>query len=352
MIQTQTTIRSLTSSFFRSKAMTWALLMTFCSTNFADAVDKKKNGSVQQKSRRKKNVVDLDQTGIRVSNRPKVPGKLLVRLRSRVETEKGSGKIQPVVREEEWNASETMIIICDMWDGHYCLQAAQRVDMMAPKMNRVITAARNHGVMIVHAPSGTINHYELTQYRKRMKQAEYAKPPVPIQGWCYLNPDKEAKMPVDTTKSPCDDPIVGAAVQRFTKQHAGIKIIGYDGVSDKGQEIYNFIHQEGIKNVVLMGVHTNMCVLGRPFGLRQMKYLGLNVALARNLTDAMYDPREYPYVSHTRGTQLVIEHIERYWNPSLDSVDLTKIIPGSADPDPEVAKSKQPKKAVVTAAEK
>ena len=87
-----------------------------------------------------------------------------------------------------------------------------------------------------------------------------------------------------------------------------------------------------------MGVHTNMCVLGRPFGIRQMVNVGMNVVLARDLTDAMYDPREFPYVSHTRGTELVIEHIERFWCPSILGEDLTKVIPGSADPDPEQLK--------------
>ena len=33
------------------------------------------------------------------------------------------------------------------------------------------------------------------------------------------------------------------------------------------------------------GVHTNMCVLGRPFGLRQMARLGKNTALVRDMTD-------------------------------------------------------------------
>ena len=33
-----------------------------------------------------------------------------------------------------------------------------------------------------------------------------------------------------------------------------IQIIGYDGISDNGQEIYNFLEQEGRNNVVLMGV--------------------------------------------------------------------------------------------------
>ena len=100
--------------------------------------------------------------------------------------------------------------------------------------------------------------------------------------------------------------------------------------------------QEGIKNVVLMGVHTNMCVLGRPFGIRQMVRLGINVVLARDLTDAMYDPREYPYVSHARGTELVIEHIEKYWCPSILGDDLTNVIPGSDDPSPEVLKAGRP----------
>jgi len=322
------------------RLVTCGVLMSIGLSGFVYATEKQATDSKTEKTELKKGVGDSNPVEARIPNRPKVPGKLLVRLRSRVEIKKGSGKFQPVVREQEWIASETMIIICDMWDDHYCKLAAQRVDMMAPKMNRVITAARNHGVMIVHSPSGTMDKYENTPYRKRMKQAKHAEPSVPIQRWCYLNPDKEAKMPIDTTKSPCDDPIAGERVRRYSRQHEGIKIIGYDGVSDKGQEIYNFIRQAGIKNVVLMGVHTNMCVLGRPFGLRQLKYLGLNVALARDLTDAMYDPREYPYVSHTRGTQLVIEHIEQYWNPSLESVDLTKIIPGSADPDPKIVKRK------------
>jgi hypothetical protein len=81
-----------------------------------------------------------------------------------------------------------------------------------------------------------------------------------------------------------------------------------------------------------MGVHTNMCVLGRSFGIRQMVRLGKNVVLVRDLTDAMYDPRQPPFVSHTRGTEMVIEHIEKYWCPSVLSEDLTKVVAGSAGP--------------------
>ncbi len=262
-----------------------------------------------------------------VPTRPAVPGTLELHLRHR---DKETGLA--AIKEARWQTAETAIIICDMWDDHYCKSAAQRVGVMAPKINAAITAARNHGVMIIHAPSGCMDQYDGTPFRLRMQQASLAKPPVEIAGWCHLDPSVEPEIPIDVSKSPCDDPVVGEAVRVFTKQHAALDITGYDGVSDSGVEIYNFCAANGIKNIVLMGVHTNMCVLGRPFGIRQQVRLGMNVALCRDLTDAMYDPRQPPYVSHTRGTELVIEHIEKYWCPSLESADLMSVVEGSADP--------------------
>lgn len=267
-----------------------------------------------------------------VAVRPVVTGAMSVRLQRRLEPVPKSGQIQVVVTTEEWKASETAIIICDMWDNHYCQSAAQRVKDMTPRMNAVITAARNHGVQIIHSPSGVLSFYGETSYRRRLQETPRVMPPFPLEGWCHRDEKREPELPVDVSKSACDDPVVGPAVQVFHRQHPGLDIIGYDGISDRGDEIYSFCKNHGIKNLVMMGVHTNMCVLGRPFGIRQLVRLGFNVALARDLTDAMYDPRQPPFVSHTRGTEMVIEHIEQYWCPSLEGVDLTRVIPGSADP--------------------
>ena len=63
----------------------------------------------------------------------------------------------------------------------------------------------------------------------------------------------------------------GRAYACYSRQHPDIEIGPYDGISDNGQEIYNYCEQLGIRNIVMTGVHTNMCVLGRPFGIRQMK---------------------------------------------------------------------------------
>ena len=268
---------------------------------------------------------------------PAVPGRLDLKWRRR---EKAGDGFRAVHETVSWEASETAIIICDMWADHPCQMAAMRVGRMAPRMNEVISLARDNGVAIIHAPSSGMKHYEGTPFRDRMKNARAAKPPVPIQRWCYLNSEHEGPFPiVDSVRrgearvTGCDDPQARPHRDTDRHQHAAIQIIGYDGVSHDGQEIYNFLEQEGRKNVVLMGVHTNMCVLGRPFGIRQQKYLGKNVVICRDLTDALYDPRDPPYVSHARGVELVIEHIENYWCPSILSESLTAVAPGSAGPE-------------------
>jgi nicotinamidase-related amidase len=230
-------------------------------------------------------------------------------------------------REEtlRWKPSETAIIICDMWDNHYCQNAARRVKAMATRMNQVMKAARQIGVTIIHAPSGTMDVYAGTPQRARLMTARKVTPPVPILKSCPLDPSREGALPVDDITEPCDDKIVGPAVRRYNRENELLDIAPEDGISDSGEEIYSYFRQQKIQNVALMGVHTNMCVLGRSFGIRQQVRLGMKVVLARDLTDAMYDPRQRPWLSHEQGTELIIEHIERYWCPSVSGKDLTHL---------------------------
>ena len=254
----------------------------------------------------------------------KQDGTLLLRARSRKYDLEAVAPLR-------WKVRETAIIVCDMWDDHYCKNSAKRVTEIAPRMNAVLKGARAIGVQIIHAPSGTMDVYAGTPQRKRMMMARKAMPPVPIAKWCYLEEGKEGKLPIDDVTEPCDDPVVGEKVRRYNRQNALLEIAEPDGVSDSGEEIYNFFEQHGIRNVVLMGVHLNMCVLGRPFGIRQMTKLGKNVVLARDLTDAMYDPRQKPYVSHAAGTELMVQHVEKHWCPSILGQDLTRLAGAASD---------------------
>jgi len=262
-------------------------------------------------------------------NRPKVPGTLSLRARRRT---REAGASEQILR---WPVARTAIIICDMWDTHTCAMSAQRVALMAPRMNQVVSAARSLGVMIIHAPSDTMKYYEGTPWRERMRNAPQAASPFPILARCPRVPEEERNFPIDDSVSACDDPVPNTfegPPYPWTRENPAIDIVGFDGVSDSGQEIYNFCKQEGIDKVVLMGVHANICILNRGFGVRQMTRLGFEVVVARDLVDAMYDPRTRPFVSHARGTELVIEHIETMWCPTILGEDLTRVVPGSDDP--------------------
>jgi hypothetical protein len=69
-----------------------------------------------------------------------------------------------------------------------------------------------------------------------------------------------------------------------------------------------------------------MCILNRGFAIKQMTRWGLRCILVRDLTDAMYNPQKPPYVSHAAGTELVIQHIEKYWCPTVLSADLMRAL--------------------------
>ncbi len=271
--------------------------------------------------------VASSQTDESALNRPKVPGTLSLRARRR------NGKVTETTLH--WEVAKTAIVICDMWNAHTCALSAQRVAALAPRMNQLVSTARSLGVMIVHAPSDTMKFYEGTPWRERMRRAPKAECATPIVERCAREPLEERAFPIDDSAGGCDDPSPKwetGSPYPWTRENPAIDIRGYDGVSDKGQEIYNYFKQEGITNVALMGVHTNICILNRGFGIRQMTRLGFQVALVRDLTDSMYDPRTRPFVSHTRGTELIIEHIETRWCPSILSADLTRVIPGSDNP--------------------
>ncbi len=94
------------------------------------------------------------------------------------------------------------------------------------------------------------------------------------------------------------------------------------------------LRQRGIDKLLIVGVHLNMCVLGRSFAIRQMTRLGLNMVLVRDLTDTMYCSQMKPMVNHFRGTDLVIEHVETYCCPTITRVDLVGGTPFRFRDDP------------------
>jgi nicotinamidase-related amidase len=240
---------------------------------------------------------------------------ITVDMRSRVEAFKGTGEWREAQLQETLPVEQTAVIVCDMWDKHWCKGATGRVNGLVQKMEPFLEAARKQGIQIIHAPSETMDFYQGAPQRQRMLAVPRIEPPVPLTL-------SDPPLPIDDKKGGCDTP--DQFYKAWTREHPGLHIDASDVISDNGAEIYSFLRQRGIRNLLVMGVHANMCILNRTFAIKKMTALGIRCILVRDLTDAMYNPQDAPHVSHDAGTQLVIEYIEKFWCPSTTSAELLR----------------------------
>lgn len=210
------------------------------------------------------------------------------------------------------DADRVAVVICDMWDNHWSRGAAERVDAMVERMDTVVARCRAAGMTIIHAPSDTLDFYAGTSARRRALAVPVVPPPADL-------PHDDPPLPIDDSDEGSDTG-EAAPYHAWSRQHPGLHIDETrDFVTDKGHQVYSVLRARGIEQVLIMGVHTNMCILNRSFGIKQLVRWGVPVALVRDLTDAMYNPARSPYVSHAEGTRLVIEYIARFWCPTVTS---------------------------------
>lgn len=245
---------------------------------------------------------------------------LSLHLRKRVEVAPDAKRWHTITTPSTWDPKQTAVVICDMWDKHWCPNSTIRVAEMAPRMNEVIKAARSRGVFIIHCPSDTMEFYKDTRQRKLAQAAPAVETKRPLERWCRLDATHESPLPIDDSDGGCDCSEPVKNYRAWSRQIAAIEIHDGDAITDS-DEAYRLMKSRGIENVIVMGVHTNMCVLGRPFSIRQMVYQGMNVALMRDMTDTMYNPAMKPFVSHFTGNDLVVEHIEKFWCSTITSSD-------------------------------
>jgi nicotinamidase-related amidase len=219
------------------------------------------------------------------------------------------------LQEQIIPAEKTAILLCDVWDGHWCRGAVDRLGEMLPRMSEVVDLARQKGARIIHAPSETMEFYTGSPARERILAEPPVKPP-------RNRKIRDPRLPIDDSDGGADSGETSWH-KAWTRQHAAIHIDEQrDVLSDNGAEIYSFLKNQAIDFLVVLGVHTNMCILNRSFGIKQMVRWGIPVALVRDLTDSMYNPALAPYVSHAEGTRLVVEYIEKFWCPTLLSNEI------------------------------
>ena len=103
-----------------------------------------------------------------------------LKLTLRSQPKQPDGTFAPLGKPVQWDAKKTALIVCDMWDDHWCKFAARRVTEMAGPMNDMLKIARAKGGFFIHIPSSVTDFYKETPARKLAQSAPFATTPMPL----------------------------------------------------------------------------------------------------------------------------------------------------------------------------
>ena len=256
---------------------------------------------------------------------------MTVDLRSRVEAFKGSGEWHEVGLRKSLATEKTAVIVCDMWDKHWCKGATERVNALVLKMAPFLESARKQGIQIIHAPSETMDFYKDAPQRKRILAVGKIAPPAPLN-----LPDPP--LPIDDKRGGCDTP--DQFYKAWTREHPGLRIDASDVISDNGAEIYSFLRERDIHTLLVMGVHANMCILNRTFAIKRMTSLW-HPLHPRPRPDRRHvqpagSAESQPRRRHATGGRIHREILEPYDNQRRPSAGLLPLAQARRDTGPQL----------------
>jgi hypothetical protein len=215
------------------------------------------------------------------------------------------------------------VIAVDVWNYHWCKTATMRVDAIVPRMNKALDIARALGMTVMLCPSDVVDNYVGYPQREAVFALPKVSVPVRVNVTCPSAPDAGG--------CACG-PERCAVNYGWDGMHPALKIGEADLMPDTQAEVYAICSRYGLTHLIYVGFHTQVCLLGKPMGLKAMKSAGLHCVLARDMTDAHpgYDPTRR--FTPDLNTQQVVEHFEKYLAPSISLQDeFTKL--GKWDPN-------------------
>ncbi len=235
----------------------------------------------------------------------------------RLTTQTRDPKTQQVqVQTMEVDSSKVAVVIVDPWSYHWCMTACERVSAMVPRWNRTLECARKLGMPILWAPSDTAGSYAGFPQRERALGVELI--PVP----------KVREMPrsSDLFTAPIGGCLCGPGIPCRVNygeddMNPDLVLADDDFIISSTEEVYALLKQRGITHVIYLGLHTNMCLFGKPGALKFMVEAGLTCVLARDINDAFTSYNPATGYTPDRGTQQTDEDLERAGVPTINVVE-------------------------------
>jgi type 1 glutamine amidotransferase len=219
---------------------------------------------------------------------------------------------KPETSLEEFDPSRVGIVVVDMWNWHWCKTATERVASMVPRMERSLVACRKLGIQVFYCPTDAVDAYVGTPQREAVIAMRLLALPKPLNIQCPAPPNGPG---CACGNRKCRGNFGWDAM------HPGLSIHASDLMPNSRESLYSICKDKNIDTLIYMGVHTQVCLLGKSVGLRNMKSLGFNCVLARDLTDSHpdYDPARG--IDPDDLTKRTVDHFEKYLCATVNMKD-------------------------------
>ena len=192
--------------------------------------------------------------------------------------------------ERQWRvpAEQSALVLVDCWAEHFIRshqESSGRImrEVLAP----VVAAARKTGVAVIHAPSPTwIDAYpQWVAYASDRELGFEPSPPAPA--W----PPAEFRRregEYAAYKRP-EEPKVKEWLQDLSRYRIADVLAPQPGdfVIRNGEQLHRLLTHQRRLHLFYAGFATNMCILLRDYGTREMGRRGYNILLLRDCTDGI-----------------------------------------------------------------
>jgi nicotinamidase-related amidase len=213
---------------------------------------------------------------------------------------------------EEVDPRNVGVVVVDVWNWHWCKTSTARVGALVPRMNRVLSAARGMGMTVFLCPTDVADNYVGTPQVESALAAPLLPMPAGTPLQCPAAPDGGG---CTCGRERCQ------GNYGWDAMHPDLVIGVADLMPNDAHLLYSLCQQRGITHLIYVGVHTQVCLLGKSVGLRAMTEAGFRCVLARDLTDAhgLYDPVKG--ITPDDFTTNVVAHFEKHLSPTINFVE-------------------------------
>lgn len=226
-------------------------------------------------------------------------------------------KGEPQITKESVDPRKVGIIIMDAWGYHWCRTWRNRAASLIPRFNYSLERARKLGMTLVFSPTHCMRDLHETPQRLNALAVPYHPMPEPqpiaithdralVYGACECGHGEDCY---------CHNTI--------TNQHPDLYMAEGDFIALEKQEAYNVLAERGITHLIFAGFATNMCLWGKPAGMKNMLALGFRCMVARDLTEAITRYAEECF-NPTEGTLKTIRILEQMAAPSISMEELLR----------------------------